>query len=84
MYVCVCVCVCLQNKQNLLSKQIDLKGVEPVKGVLQSYAIPDLRIPLSYEVRLAPITTYSIGDYVSRTIQYSERKPLSHHRAYIL
>uniref|UniRef100_A0A8C5CBG1 MAM domain containing glycosylphosphatidylinositol anchor 1 n=1 Tax=Gadus morhua TaxID=8049 RepID=A0A8C5CBG1_GADMO len=61
-----------KNKQNLLSKQIDLKGVEPVKGVLQSYAIADLRIPLSYEVRLAPITTYSIGDYVSRTIQYSE------------
>uniref|UniRef100_A0A668AUM5 MAM domain containing glycosylphosphatidylinositol anchor 1 n=1 Tax=Myripristis murdjan TaxID=586833 RepID=A0A668AUM5_9TELE len=58
--------------QNLLSKQIDLKGVEPVKGVLLSYAIPDLRIPLSYEVRLAPVTTYSTGDYVSRIIQYSE------------
>ncbi|KAG7260474.1 hypothetical protein CRUP_007314 [Coryphaenoides rupestris] len=61
-----------QNKQNLLSKQVDLKGVEPVKGVLLSYAIADLRIPLSYEVRLAPVTTYSTGDYVSRTIQYSE------------
>uniref|UniRef100_A0A668ANX9 MAM domain containing glycosylphosphatidylinositol anchor 1 n=1 Tax=Myripristis murdjan TaxID=586833 RepID=A0A668ANX9_9TELE len=44
----------------------------PVKGVLLSYAIPDLRIPLSYEVRLAPVTTYSTGDYVSRIIQYSE------------
>uniref|UniRef100_A0A668ADT2 MAM domain containing glycosylphosphatidylinositol anchor 1 n=1 Tax=Myripristis murdjan TaxID=586833 RepID=A0A668ADT2_9TELE len=61
-----------KSKQNLLSKQIDLKGVEPVKGVLLSYAIPDLRIPLSYEVRLAPVTTYSTGDYVSRIIQYSE------------
>ncbi|XP_046871237.1 MAM domain-containing glycosylphosphatidylinositol anchor protein 1, partial [Hypomesus transpacificus] len=57
-------------KQNLMSKQIDMK--EPVKGVLMSYPLMDLRIPLSYEVRLAPITTYSTGDYVSRTIQYSE------------
>ena len=61
-------------KQNLMSKQIDMK--EPVKGVLMSYPLMDLRIPLSYEVRLAPITTYSTGDYVSRTIQYSERESL--------
>ncbi|KAM4602816.1 MAM domain-containing glycosylphosphatidylinositol anchor protein 1 [Polymixia lowei] len=61
-----------KNKQNILSKQIDLKGKEPVKGVLLSNTISDLRIPLSYEVRLAPITTYSTGDYVSRIIQYSE------------
>ncbi|XP_071756180.1 MAM domain-containing glycosylphosphatidylinositol anchor protein 1 [Centroberyx gerrardi] len=60
------------HTHNLLSKQIDLKGVEPVKGVLMSHAISDLRIPLSYEVRLAPITTYSTGDYISRIIQYSE------------
>lgn len=39
-----------------------------------SYTIPDLRIPLSYEVRLAPITTYSTGEYASRTVQYSERE----------
>ncbi|KAM7423853.1 hypothetical protein PAMA_000289 [Pampus argenteus] len=61
-----------KNKQNLLKGQIDLKGKEPEKGVLMSHVIPDLRIPLSYEVRLAPITTYSTGDYVSRIIQYSE------------
>ncbi|KAI4829742.1 hypothetical protein KUCAC02_001415, partial [Chaenocephalus aceratus] len=60
------------NKQNVLSKQIDLKGKEPEKGVLLSHTISDLRIPLSYEVRLAPITTYSTGEYASRTIQYSE------------
>uniref|UniRef100_A0A8C5EF30 MAM domain-containing glycosylphosphatidylinositol anchor protein 1-like n=1 Tax=Gouania willdenowi TaxID=441366 RepID=A0A8C5EF30_GOUWI len=52
--------------------QIDLKGKEPEKGVLLSYVISNLRIPLSYEVRLAPITTYSTGGYVSRIIQYSE------------
>uniref|UniRef100_A0A3Q2X4C2 MAM domain containing glycosylphosphatidylinositol anchor 1 n=1 Tax=Haplochromis burtoni TaxID=8153 RepID=A0A3Q2X4C2_HAPBU len=48
----------------------------PEKGVLMSYAVSDLKIPLSYEVRLAPITTYSTGDYVSRIIQYSERESL--------
>ncbi|XP_012723466.2 MAM domain-containing glycosylphosphatidylinositol anchor protein 1 isoform X1 [Fundulus heteroclitus] len=61
-----------KNKQNLVSKQIDLRGKEPEKGVLMSHTITDLRIPLSYEVRLAPITTYSTGDYVSRMILYSE------------
>ncbi|XP_056135309.1 MAM domain-containing glycosylphosphatidylinositol anchor protein 1 [Lampris incognitus] len=61
-----------KNKQNILSKQINLKGVEPVKGVLMSHVVSDLRIPLAYEVRLAPITTYSTGDYISRIIQYSE------------
>lgn len=55
-------------------KQIDLKGKEPEKGVLLSHTISDLRIPLSYEVRLAPVTTYSTGDYISRIIQYSERE----------
>uniref|UniRef100_A0A4W5MF35 MAM domain containing glycosylphosphatidylinositol anchor 1 n=1 Tax=Hucho hucho TaxID=62062 RepID=A0A4W5MF35_9TELE len=50
--------------------QIDKK--EPVKGGLMSYTLTDLKIPVSYEIRLAPITTYSTGDYVSRTIQYSE------------
>ena len=63
--------------------QIDLKGKEPEKGVLMSHTITDLRIPLSYEVRLAPITTYRTGEYVSRIIQYSEResysKPFSSH-----
>lgn len=62
-----------QNKQNVLVKQIDLRGKEPEKGVLMSHTISDLRIPLAYEVRLAPITTYSTGEYISRTIQYSER-----------
>ena len=63
-----------QNKQNVFAKQIDLRGKEPEKGVLMSHTISDLRIPLAYEVRLAPITTYSTGDYISRTIQYSERE----------
>lgn len=62
-----------QNKQNVLAKQIDLRGKEPEKGVLMSHTISDLRIPLAYEVRLAPITTYITGEYISRTIQYSER-----------
>lgn len=66
--------VLIQNKQSLQSKHINLKGREPEKGVLLSHTISDLRIPLSYEVRLAPITTYSTGDYISRIIQYSERK----------
>ncbi|XP_029622701.1 MAM domain-containing glycosylphosphatidylinositol anchor protein 1 [Salmo trutta] len=58
------------NQVNMFSKQIDKK--EPVKGGLMSYTLTDLKIPVSYEIRLAPITTYSTGDYVSRTIQYSE------------
>lgn len=70
----MCSPVPIQNKQGLFSKQIDLKGKEPEKGVLMSYTISDLRIPLSYEVRLVPITTYSTGDYISRIIQYSERE----------
>lgn len=60
-----------KNKQNLLSQQIN-QAKELEKGVLVSYTIKNLTIPLSYEVRLAPITTYSTGDYVSRIIQYSE------------
>uniref|UniRef100_A0A674P740 MAM domain containing glycosylphosphatidylinositol anchor 1 n=1 Tax=Takifugu rubripes TaxID=31033 RepID=A0A674P740_TAKRU len=48
------------------------EGKEPEKGVLMSHTISDLKIPLAYEVRLAPITTYCTGDYISRTIQYSE------------
>lgn len=67
-----------QDKQSLVSKQIDLRGKEPEKGVLMSHTVTDLEIPRSYEVRLAPITTYSTGDYVSRIILYSERKSLSH------
>ncbi|XP_065152190.1 MAM domain-containing glycosylphosphatidylinositol anchor protein 1 isoform X1 [Paramisgurnus dabryanus] len=59
-----------QNGQNILSKQINTK--EPMKGVLMSYTLTDLRIPLSYEVSLTPITTFSTGDTVTRTIQYSE------------
>ncbi|XP_019909389.2 MAM domain-containing glycosylphosphatidylinositol anchor protein 1 isoform X2 [Esox lucius] len=59
-----------KEKQNLFSKQVDKK--EPVKGALMSFTLNDLKIPLSYEVRLSPITTYSTGDYVSRNIKYSE------------
>uniref|UniRef100_W5NKB1 MAM domain containing glycosylphosphatidylinositol anchor 1 n=1 Tax=Lepisosteus oculatus TaxID=7918 RepID=W5NKB1_LEPOC len=59
-----------QKRQTVLSKQITVK--EPQKGSLLSYKIQDLRIPLSYEVRLTPITTYGLGDSATRNIQYSE------------
>ncbi|XP_016101719.1 MAM domain-containing glycosylphosphatidylinositol anchor protein 1-like [Sinocyclocheilus grahami] len=59
-----------QNRQTVLSKQITTK--EPVKGVLMSYTLMDLRIPLPYEVSLTPITSYGTGNTVTRTIQYSE------------
>uniref|UniRef100_A0A672ND15 MAM domain containing glycosylphosphatidylinositol anchor 1 n=1 Tax=Sinocyclocheilus grahami TaxID=75366 RepID=A0A672ND15_SINGR len=59
-----------QNRQMILSKQITTK--EPVKGVLMSYTLMDLRIPLSYEVSLTPITSFGTGNTVTRTIQYSE------------
>uniref|UniRef100_A0A673J960 MAM domain-containing glycosylphosphatidylinositol anchor protein 1-like n=1 Tax=Sinocyclocheilus rhinocerous TaxID=307959 RepID=A0A673J960_9TELE len=59
-----------QNRQTILSKQITTK--EPVKGVLMSYTLMDLRIPLSYEVSLTPITSFGTGNTVTRTIQYSE------------
>ncbi|XP_069034678.1 MAM domain-containing glycosylphosphatidylinositol anchor protein 1 isoform X2 [Lepisosteus oculatus] len=60
----------IQKRQTVLSKQITVK--EPQKGSLLSYKIQDLRIPLSYEVRLTPITTYGLGDSATRNIQYSE------------
>uniref|UniRef100_A0A8C1UFW2 MAM domain containing glycosylphosphatidylinositol anchor 1 n=1 Tax=Cyprinus carpio TaxID=7962 RepID=A0A8C1UFW2_CYPCA len=59
-----------QNRQTVLSKQITTK--EPVKGVLMSYTLTDLRIPLSYEVSLTPITSFGTGNTVTRSIQYSE------------
>ncbi|XP_073690672.1 MAM domain-containing glycosylphosphatidylinositol anchor protein 1 [Garra rufa] len=59
-----------QNRQTVLSKQITTK--EPVKGVLMTYTLTDLRIPLSYEVSLTPITSYGSGNTVTRTIQYLE------------
>ncbi|XP_073776392.1 MAM domain-containing glycosylphosphatidylinositol anchor protein 1 isoform X2 [Danio rerio] len=59
-----------QNRQTVLSKQITTK--EPAKGVLMSYTLTELRIPLSYEVSLAPITSFATGNTVTRTIQYSE------------
>lgn len=63
----------MQTGQKVLSKQITK---EPAKGVLMSYIIMDLRIPLSYDVGLTPITNFGTGDTVTRTIQYSERKSL--------
>ncbi|XP_022540869.1 MAM domain-containing glycosylphosphatidylinositol anchor protein 1 [Astyanax mexicanus] len=59
-----------QRGQKVLSRQITTR--EPMKGVLMTYTIMDLRIPLSYEVGLTPITMYGTGDTVTRTIQYSE------------
>ncbi|XP_046692968.1 MAM domain-containing glycosylphosphatidylinositol anchor protein 1 [Silurus meridionalis] len=60
----------LQNGQKVMSKQLNTK--EPIKGVLMSHVLTDLRIPLSYEVGLTPITAFGTGDTVTRTIQYSE------------
>ncbi|TRY74172.1 hypothetical protein DNTS_008636 [Danionella cerebrum] len=59
-----------KSRQTVLSRQITTK--EPLKGVLMSYTLTDLRIPLSYEVSLAPITSFATGNTVTRTIQYSE------------
>ncbi len=72
--------MCFQNRQTILSKQITTK--EPVKGVLMSYTLTDLRIPLSYEVSLAPISSFGTGNTVTRTIQYSERKSPSSYTPY--
>ncbi|XP_066536221.1 MAM domain-containing glycosylphosphatidylinositol anchor protein 1 [Hoplias malabaricus] len=59
-----------QMGQKVLSKQINTR--EPLMGVLMSYTIMDLRIPLSYAVGLTPITSYGTGDMTTRIIQYSE------------
>ncbi|KAI4892509.1 hypothetical protein NFI96_024488, partial [Prochilodus magdalenae] len=56
--------------QKVLSKQINPR--DPGRGLLMSYVIMDLRIPLSYEVGLTPITSLAAGDTVTRTIEYSE------------
>ncbi|KAL2098998.1 hypothetical protein ACEWY4_005478 [Coilia grayii] len=45
---------------------------EPVKGVLMSEVLTDLRIALNYEVGLTPISNYGTGDPVMRIIQFSE------------
>ncbi|XP_035387783.1 MAM domain-containing glycosylphosphatidylinositol anchor protein 1 isoform X3 [Electrophorus electricus] len=62
----------LKTKRGMkvLSKQITTR--DPVKGVLMSYTIMDLRVPLSYHVGLMPITTFGTGDNIIRTIHYSE------------
>uniref|UniRef100_A0AAY4A6G0 MAM domain-containing glycosylphosphatidylinositol anchor protein 1 n=1 Tax=Denticeps clupeoides TaxID=299321 RepID=A0AAY4A6G0_9TELE len=54
----------VQGKK-VLSRQINVK--EPVKGVLMSYTLTDLRIPLSYEVGLTPITMFGTGDSLTLT-----------------
>ncbi|XP_036399015.1 MAM domain-containing glycosylphosphatidylinositol anchor protein 1 [Megalops cyprinoides] len=59
-----------RGKQTVISRQINVN--EPQKGVLMSYTLTDLRIPLSYEVWLTPITSYDQGDTAYRIIQYSE------------
>ncbi|KAK1791027.1 hypothetical protein P4O66_002078 [Electrophorus voltai] len=60
-----------QRGMKVLSKQITTR--DPVKGVLMSYTIMDLRVPLSYHVGLMPITTFGTGDNIIRTIHYSEQ-----------
>uniref|UniRef100_A0A8C1MXM5 MAM domain containing glycosylphosphatidylinositol anchor 1 n=1 Tax=Cyprinus carpio TaxID=7962 RepID=A0A8C1MXM5_CYPCA len=60
-------------------KQTPTDTGKPVKGVLMSYTLTDLRIPLSYEVSLTPITSFGTGNTVTRSIQYSERKSPSNH-----
>ncbi|MFT7813414.1 MAM domain-containing glycosylphosphatidylinositol anchor protein 1 [Arapaima gigas] len=59
-----------QSRRVVLSRQIEVK--EPQSGVLMTYMLTDLRIPLSYEVRLAPISMFGVGDSATRIIQYSE------------
>nr|XP_023648898.1 MAM domain-containing glycosylphosphatidylinositol anchor protein 1 isoform X2 [Paramormyrops kingsleyae] len=59
-----------QMNRVAMSRQMEVK--EPQPGVLLSYVLTDLRIPLDYEVRLTPITMFGLGDSATRTIQYSE------------
>ncbi|KPP72237.1 hypothetical protein Z043_108779 [Scleropages formosus] len=59
-----------QNKRVVFSRQIDVNEPEP--GVLMYYTLTDLRIPLSYEVRLTAITMFGVGDPATRAIHYSE------------
>ncbi len=73
------MCVCRTDRR-FCPKQITTK--EPVKGVLMSYTLMDLRIPVSYEVSLTPITSFGTGNTVTRTIQYSERKSPSSYTPY--
>lgn len=61
-----------QLRQTVVSKQITT--IEPKKGELLSYLLTDLRIPLSYEVWLTPVTMYGQGDTAYRVVQYSERE----------
>lgn len=61
-----------QLRQTVVSKQITTS--EPKKGELLSYLLTDLRIPLSYEVWLTPVTMYGQGDAAYRVVQYSERE----------
>ncbi|XP_041107013.1 MAM domain-containing glycosylphosphatidylinositol anchor protein 1 [Polyodon spathula] len=58
------------NFQSYMSKQIQVGT--PQKGVLLQHILTDLKIPLSYEVRLTPITNFGPGDTSMRIIEYSE------------
>ncbi|XP_041927429.1 MAM domain-containing glycosylphosphatidylinositol anchor protein 1 [Alosa sapidissima] len=60
-----------QNGQRVWSK-VYTPSSEPVKGVLMSEVITDLRIALTYEVGLTPISNFGTGDPVVRTIQFAE------------
>ncbi|MGH0143242.1 UNVERIFIED_CONTAM: hypothetical protein FKN15_078375 [Acipenser sinensis] len=60
------------NFQSYMSKQIQVGT--PQKGVLLQHILSDLKIPLSYEVRLTPITNFGPGDTSMRIIEYSEHQ----------
>ncbi|MGH0143115.1 UNVERIFIED_CONTAM: hypothetical protein FKN15_035340 [Acipenser sinensis] len=63
------------NLQSYMSKQIQVGT--PQKGVLLQDTLTDLKIPLSYEVRLTPITNFGPGDTAMRIIQYIEHQMCS-------
>nr|XP_028580216.1 MAM domain-containing glycosylphosphatidylinositol anchor protein 1 isoform X4 [Podarcis muralis] len=62
------------NHRDLPPKSISVRKVE--KGMLQEYLLTDLKVPLSYEVRLTPLTRFGSGDMATRTIHYIE--PISY------
>ncbi|XP_072266117.1 MAM domain-containing glycosylphosphatidylinositol anchor protein 1 isoform X9 [Pyxicephalus adspersus] len=62
-------------------KPANMKGTSTVtveakdkrKGALYKYRLHDLKIPLSYEIKITPITVFGHGDPATRIIRYTER-----------
>ncbi|XP_072266114.1 MAM domain-containing glycosylphosphatidylinositol anchor protein 1 isoform X6 [Pyxicephalus adspersus] len=61
-------------------KPANMKGTSTVtveakdkrKGALYKYRLHDLKIPLSYEIKITPITVFGHGDPATRIIRYTE------------